>query len=242
MPDAFDMSGRPVLILGMHRSGTSCLAGCLEEAGLWLGNVNHEARFNRKGNKENRAIMDLHDRVLAQAGHAWDNPPGSPLIWPGELLSDLAALLADYPQDRSWGVKDPRTVLLMDGWCRLVEPALVGTFRHPLETVASLQRRALAWGQPMTHEQALMLWRIYNEHMLAVWRQNPFPVVQYFSQDYSQLIGRLCYIRGLEVPDRFSFLEAGLRHEQAEAPVPERVRDTWQSLLDLAAWSREYLS
>jgi len=29
----------PILILGMHRSGTSCLAGCLEEAGLYLGDV-----------------------------------------------------------------------------------------------------------------------------------------------------------------------------------------------------------
>jgi len=44
----------PILILGMHRSGTSCLAGCLEEAGLYLGDVNLKAGFNKKGNRENR--------------------------------------------------------------------------------------------------------------------------------------------------------------------------------------------
>jgi len=37
-------SSQAVLILGMHRSGTSCLAGSLQEAGLYLGEVNTAAR------------------------------------------------------------------------------------------------------------------------------------------------------------------------------------------------------
>lgn len=43
-----------VLILGMHRSGTSCLAGSLQEAGLYLGEVNTAAPHNAKGNRESR--------------------------------------------------------------------------------------------------------------------------------------------------------------------------------------------
>jgi hypothetical protein len=39
----------PIIILGMHRSGTSLVAGCLEAAGLYLGPVNNYAPFNKKG-------------------------------------------------------------------------------------------------------------------------------------------------------------------------------------------------
>ena len=44
---------QPIVILGMHRSGTSCLAGCLEELGLHLGTVITSAPHNKKGNREN---------------------------------------------------------------------------------------------------------------------------------------------------------------------------------------------
>jgi len=49
------LPGRPMLILGMHRSGTSCLAGCLQAAGLISGEVNIQAMYNAKGNRENLA-------------------------------------------------------------------------------------------------------------------------------------------------------------------------------------------
>ena len=67
--------GRVVSIVGMHRSGTSCLAGTLEEAGLHLGNVITEAPHNAKGNRENRSIMDLHEELLVHSGGSWDRPP-----------------------------------------------------------------------------------------------------------------------------------------------------------------------
>ena len=37
------MKRPPVAVIGMHRSGTSCLAGCLEDLGLNLGDVITEA-------------------------------------------------------------------------------------------------------------------------------------------------------------------------------------------------------
>ena len=48
----------PVAIVGMHRSGTSCLAGCLEDLGLTLGKVNRAAPHNLKGNNENPRFWD----------------------------------------------------------------------------------------------------------------------------------------------------------------------------------------
>ena len=70
----------PVAVLGMHRSGTSSLAGSLEEAGLHLGEVVTRADHNQKGNRESLAMRDLNDRLLEHNGGAWDRPPPA-LAW-----------------------------------------------------------------------------------------------------------------------------------------------------------------
>ena len=46
-----------VIILGMHRSGTSCLTGCLKEYGLHLGDVSESNKHNKKGNQENKEVF-----------------------------------------------------------------------------------------------------------------------------------------------------------------------------------------
>ncbi|WP_173204579.1 hypothetical protein [Sphingopyxis sp. BSNA05] len=43
-----DVSRPFVLILGMHRSGTSCLAGALERCGLHLGDVRRTGTHNKR--------------------------------------------------------------------------------------------------------------------------------------------------------------------------------------------------
>jgi len=47
----------PLIILGMHRSGTSALAGSLEGAGLNLGPVSTHEVDNAKGNREDTRII-----------------------------------------------------------------------------------------------------------------------------------------------------------------------------------------
>ena len=66
---------RPIVMLGMHRSGTSVLAGSLHEAGLALNDVVTQAPHNRKGNRESRAIMFMQEDLLKCNGGAWDDPP-----------------------------------------------------------------------------------------------------------------------------------------------------------------------
>jgi hypothetical protein len=57
-----------ISVLGMHRSGTSSLVGSLEEAGVFLGNVQRVNPNNPKGNLEHLKIMKLHDDLLAENG------------------------------------------------------------------------------------------------------------------------------------------------------------------------------
>ena len=57
-----------VVVLGMHRSGTSCLAGSLEQQGLFLGEVNTSAPWNRRGNRERFDVMNLQGDILEASG------------------------------------------------------------------------------------------------------------------------------------------------------------------------------
>ncbi len=64
-----------VFVLGMHRSGTSCLAGCLETCGLHLGDVRRTGRYNAKGYFELADLVQLHDQILGLNRSSWHNPP-----------------------------------------------------------------------------------------------------------------------------------------------------------------------
>lgn len=223
----------PVLILGMHRSGTSCLTGCLEEAGLYLGKVNTQAGFNKKGNRENRDIMKLHESVLTRHGFAWDHPPSGPLIWSAEEGAALDAIIAGYPQDQIWGTKDPRVLMVMDAWQARTQPRFIGTFRHPVEVAASLMNRARKWNQDMSQAQAFKLWLAYNGRMLSLYSQTPFDILRYdvdgptYEKNLRSAAGRL----GLTVPDPLQFFDAALHNQQTQADIPLELRPVWDALI-----------
>lgn len=149
-------------VLGMHRSGTSCLTGLLEDAGVYLGNVSKQNPYNKKGNQENLAIMRLNDEVLASNGGSWDHPPARPAAWNQTQKATLTAILDDYRDHACWAFKDPRTMLTVDGWLeQLPNLRFIGTFRHPSVVAQSLYRR----GQ-MPPEQGFGLWLHYNRLLL----------------------------------------------------------------------------
>jgi hypothetical protein len=220
---------KTVLILGMHRSGTSCLAGSLQEAGLYLGEVNTAAPHNAKGNRESLAIMALQDDLLRANGGDWDAPPAT-VIWSAEHRARRDAIIATYPTDRIWGFKDPRTLITLDGWLEaLPSVRCVGTFRHPLAVAASLHARN---GVPI--EKSLALWSTYNCLLLDYQRRLNFPLVSFDwpPERYQQCLQAIAPTLGLTVPVAgFSFFEAALRRNAAprEETVPSRWLAKWRA-------------
>lgn len=202
-----------LLILGMHRSGTSCLAGSLQEAGLYLGEVNIAAPHNAKGNRESRAIMDLQDDLLRANGGDWDAPPHE-VIWSVEHRARRDAIIATYPSDRLWGFKDPRTLLTLPGWLEALPSArFVGTFRHPLAVAASLHAR-----NGIAVEKSLTLWETYNRLLLDYQRQFGFPIVSFDwpPERYHQRLLSITTVLNLTVPSTgFAFFESALRKNAA---------------------------
>ena len=165
---------RVICVLGMHRSGTSCLAGSLEQQGLFLGEVNTAAPWNKRGNRESFTIMDLQGDILASSGGSWERPPAV-VEWRAEHFERARAILAEHAGHAVWGFKDPRTLLTFEGWRELVpdiEP--VAIFRHPLRVAQSLQSR-----NELPLEAGMALWRTYNERLILLHDREPFPVVSF---------------------------------------------------------------
>lgn len=173
----------PIIILGMHRSGTSLVAGCLEAAGLFLGPVNNHAPFNKKGNKENESIRDLHDSILMRHGLDWTMPPESPVTWTEVEKQRLINLLQPYRTvQRPWGIKDPRTIWLLHGWLEMFPDAdIVAVFRHPALVARSLAARTGSISLPL--KSAYNLWEKTNQQIINLSRIREFTLLHYTGQE-----------------------------------------------------------
>ena len=204
-------TGTVVCILGMHRSGTSSLAGCLQEAGLELGEVVESAPFNLKGNRENLEVRALNDDVLAYSNGAWDVPPDN-LRWTRIHRDRRRKIIAGYDGIPMWGFKDPRTVLTLPFWRRVISTIqFVGTYRHPM-TVA----RSLASRNHMSIEKSLSLWRQYNERILRLRTEIRFPIVSFDlpPDEYRTAVRLIGAEIGLEFrPDGPRFFDSQLRNQ-----------------------------
>ena len=164
--DALD---RPLLVCGMHRSGTSLTASLLHAAGVRLGNrllgANHG---NERGHFEDLDIYEFHQAVLRSTGLGTEGFVAAGAIAVPESLEPIGRRLA---ADRAraggvWGWKEPRTVLFLDYWDAILPTArYVFVFRRPWEVVDSLFRRgdeAFA-GNPAF---AAEVWLHYNRTIL----------------------------------------------------------------------------
>src|ERR1700731_2068994 len=112
-----------ILVLGMHRSGTSALAGALGAMGGQLPKRAAGPRIdNPNGFFEPIEIILTHDRLLAAAGTSWSDFDAIPSEWFGsqeaERFADEleAALRIDYADAPLFVVKDPRICRLVPLW------------------------------------------------------------------------------------------------------------------------------
>lgn len=164
-----------IIVLGMHRSGTSALAGTLAKLGVRLpARLLAENEYNPKGYFEPEHIVAIHDRLLAAAGLSWSSIAGLPEAWYGSAeacayAGELAAAVReDYGDAALYVVKDPRMCRLMPLWRMVLDEVgaqsrFVIALRHPFEVARSLETRD---GLPLAH--GYLLWLC---HMLAAERE-----------------------------------------------------------------------
>ena len=227
--------GRPqrvLAILGMHRSGTSCLTGTLQQAGLVLGKVHTANKYNLKGNRENLDVVDLHQALLRDNGGRWDSPPDS-VEWKNRHRRIARRILADFAGLPIWGFKDPRTLLFLDGWLDLVpDMEFVGIFRHPMLVARSLASRKEL---PVSIEAGLMAWAAYNQRMLALYRNTPFPLLSFdwpedaFHEKTDRVVADL-KLETVPGSQRFYTRELHKQHLSGDETLPADIRGLYEQL------------
>ncbi|MGO8904817.1 MAG: sulfotransferase family protein [Solirubrobacteraceae bacterium] len=172
-----------VVILGMHRSGTSLITRLVSLLGLAL--CRHDDLLvglatNPRGHWESRSLLGFNDQLLAELEGTWFCPP---LLDPEELPAmlrthasrALAVLQHAYPE-RPWVWKDPRTCVLLPFWSAVLEQraAYVLVVRHPFEVSDSLARR-----NGCTPLLSLALWERYTRQAMLGASGRPLMVCTY---------------------------------------------------------------
>lgn len=142
-----------VVVLGMHRSGTSALAGvlsllgCDQPATLMVPNRNNE-----KGYFESNRIYQLHTQLFASAATSWDDWLPVSQSWLDSPRAAefheraLAEMSNEFGSSSLFVLKDPRVCRLVPFWENVftefgATPAYILTHRNPLEVASSLNKR-----------------------------------------------------------------------------------------------------
>jgi len=171
-----------VVVVGMHRSGTSLVTSIFGACGYRLAEqMLKPRRANPRGYFEDRAIHDLHKKMLSLHGLQWNDVEGlrkvngRSLPIPADCAGEAGQLVHAYREGGPWAWKNPRATLFLSAWAELLPEAhFVVCLRHPAAVVDSMLRRGDKFGVPRSERmvrlrrlaRGLSLWHSYN---LAAW-------------------------------------------------------------------------
>ncbi|WP_297371300.1 sulfotransferase family protein [Acidocella sp.] len=248
-----------LVVLGMHRSGTSALAGTFARLGFGAPRLALDASEDNPGGfYESAPVVKANYDVLQTLGAFWNDcfnfdPERVGAHMPEAIVAKLAGVLeAAFDPDRPPVLKDPRMCVLFPLWARvfarleMTAPVLL-MLRHPAEVTDSLVRRN---GLPATGAAALTL-----HHMLEAERATrnaPRALLSYdeLLDDWQGLVRRAVRETGLNPPrdvaaakaEIEAFLDQTARHHNAwpgapmpgAAPVARLLEQAWKALVFLA--------
>lgn len=158
----------PLVIAGMHRSGTSLLARFVHQSGIDMGSTLIGPRpSNQYGHYEDVQFVAFHERVLLREFDETMWVPRPPKLTPADHAR-AKALIAGRREKPHWGWKDPRTCLFLDLWSSLLPDArYLFVVRHPLLVLDSLSRRTKSRFYDLRkHNTFLRAWLLYNRECL----------------------------------------------------------------------------
>jgi hypothetical protein len=223
---------RALLVLGMHRSGTSALTRTLNLAGAQLPSRLLEAGVNNAtGYWESADLTAIHDRVLESAGTTWRDFAPFPDAWHASEAAEafreeiLALLDRDFGTSPLFVIKDPRVCRLVPLWTSVLErfgaeASFLIAFRNPIEVAESLKVR-----DGFHPARSLLMWLRHVIDAERGSRGSRRALVSYETLlgDWRAVVRRVGRELGLEWPGLShtadaaveAFLDRGLRHQQS---------------------------
>jgi hypothetical protein len=158
-----DLSKQLTFVLGMHRSGTSALAGLLCQGGFDApADLMRPTADNPKGYWESFGLCGINEDFLGRLGTSWHCIDALPIgwgdlpetsLWRNQVLSHLKKVFshAQYPL-----IKDPRFCNLLPGLTPWLESDVANfcfllPVRHPIEVARSLEIRGGVSGSQGIH-------------------------------------------------------------------------------------------
>ncbi len=237
-----------IVVLGMHRSGTSCVTGLLHMFGAYSGSpeiMTPTTDQNPKGFWERRDVRAACDALLERADADWWKLSAFSLDGTRDELTSEARdrfspILRELDQHEPWVLKEPRLCLLFPLLRPLLRaPVCVHVHRDPVEVAQSLRQRngfGLGFG--------LALWEVYSLSAFAASRGLPRVLVSYAdlianpaeaaAKLHAELVG--LGVAGISLPDGDAiadFLDRSLHRQRSRAELrPEHLN---RSQLRLAA-------
>jgi len=156
MDNEYLLGQKPLIIVGMHRSGTSMLSRYIDEIGYFTG-------VDKQQDNESEFFIDINTWILSQYNATWDNPTNYQFtndhmdgliqqavvkrlnsFWLSKYLGASRYLkyrdISNF--DFKWGWKDPRSSITLDVWKRIFgEFKMVHIHRNPMDIALSLKHR-----------------------------------------------------------------------------------------------------
>ncbi len=225
-----------LVVLGMHRGGTSATAGALRCLGVPLGRrlYRGHADVNAKGYFEHADMADLNDEALLALGSAWDDillPVDG--WWQAEVLRPYARRLRalmrrDFGHEPLWAVKDPRLCRLLPWWLTSLREEGVTArclivLRSPEAVYRSLHRR-----DGFSRDKAYWLWCLHYLEAERWSRDQARAIIDY--DDFLEAPGACLAAAGARLGVTFpiapepaadclaAFLSRDLRHHRRDTP------------------------
>ena len=173
-----------IIVTGMHRSGTSMVAGILKLCGVYFGdNLLHPQQENPKGFFEDLEFLEINKEILACSGGSWFEPPNELKI-NQNIKEKIKIFLGKWEQYPLVGFKDPRCCLTLPVWADSIDNYSLNVLycsRDPKEIAMSLEKR-----NGFTEDESVRLFTVYRDRFFKFYDENP--EVKYAFTKYEHLL------------------------------------------------------
>ena len=173
------------IVLGMHRSGTSTVAGILHLHNIIMGTYQNfwprPLKQNPKGFYENYDFRKVNDTILKHSDYNVKSysPDIPSIILHDKIKLKMSKIIKNYSSTYiDWGWKDPRTCLTIFQWIEVIESLnlknqvrIIFVSRKAISVARSLKKR-----NNLSLEIGLSLWEAYSKKALQFCENSDLPI------------------------------------------------------------------